>query len=141
VRNERGHDLIRVHGARENSLSDVSVEIPKRRLTVVSGVSGCGMSSLLHGSILASAGVVAVDHAPTRGACHSNPEMYTGVLEPIRKAFAKANSVKPALFGASPGDACPVCKGAGVIYADLAMLVGVATVCEACDGKRFSPRC
>ena len=113
------HDLLRVHGARENNLEDVSVEIPKRRLTAFTGVSGSGKSSLVHGSIPAGAGVVSMDQGAIRGSRRSNPATYSGLLDPIRKAFAKANGVKPALFSANSEGACPDCNGAGVIYTDL----------------------
>ena len=106
-------------------------------LVVVTGVAGSGKSSLVHGSIPAGAGVVSVDQAPIKGSRRSNPATYTGLLDPIRKAFAKANGVKPALFSANSEGACPACNGAGVIYTDLAMMAGVATTCEECEGKRF----
>ena len=106
-------------------------------LVVVTGVAGSGKSSLIHGSIPAGAGVVSIDQAPIRGSRRSNPATYTGLLDPIRKAFAKANGVKPALFSANSEGACPTCNGAGVIYTDLAMMAGVTTVCEECEGRRF----
>jgi excinuclease UvrABC ATPase subunit len=106
-------------------------------LVVVSGVAGSGKSSLIHGSVSGQDGVVAIDQTPIRGSRRSNPATYTGLLEPIRKAFAKANSVKPSLFSANSEGACPACNGAGVIYTDLAMMASVATVCEECEGKRF----
>ncbi len=106
-------------------------------LVVVTGVAGSGKSSLVHGSIPAGAGVVSVDQGAIRGSRRSNPATYTGLLDPIRKAFAKANGVKPALFSANSEGACPTCNGAGVIYTDLAMMAGVATTCEECEGKRF----
>jgi excinuclease UvrABC ATPase subunit len=106
-------------------------------LVVVTGVAGSGKSSLVHGSMPADAGVVSIDQTPIRGSRRSNPATYTGALEPIRKAFAKANGVKPALFSANSEGACPTCNGAGVIYTDLAMMAGVATTCEDCEGKRF----
>jgi excinuclease UvrABC ATPase subunit len=106
-------------------------------LVVVTGVAGSGKSSLVHGSIPAGAGVVSVDQGAIRGSRRSNPATYTGLLDPIRNAFAKANGVKPALFSANSEGACPTCNGAGVIYTDLAMMAGVATVCEECEGKRF----
>jgi excinuclease UvrABC ATPase subunit len=102
-------------------------------------VAGSGKSSLVHGSIPAGAGVVSIDQGAIRGSRRSNPATYTGLLDPIRKAFAKANGVKPALFSANSEGACPNCNGAGVIYIDLAMMAGVATVCEECEGKRFQP--
>jgi excinuclease UvrABC ATPase subunit len=106
-------------------------------LCVVTGVAGSGKSSLIHGSIPKGAGVVSVDQGAIRGSRRSNPATYTGLLDPIRTAFAKANSVKPALFSANSAGACPNCNGNGVIYTDLAMMAGVATVCEECEGKRF----
>ena len=106
-------------------------------LVVVTGVAGSGKSSLIHGSVAGDDAVVAIDQAPIRGSRRSNPATYTGLLEPIRKAFAKANGVKPALFSANSEGACPVCKGAGVIYLDLAIMAGVANPCEECEGKRF----
>jgi len=106
-------------------------------LVVITGVAGSGKSSLINGSVAARDGVVSVDQAAIRGSRRSNPATYTGLLDPIRKAFAKANGVKPALFSANSEGACPNCNGAGVIYTDLAMMAGVATVCEECEGKRF----
>jgi excinuclease UvrABC ATPase subunit len=106
-------------------------------LVVVTGVAGSGKSSLIHGSVSGRDAVVTVDQAPIRGSRRSNPATYTGLLDPIRKEFAKANGVKPALFSANSEGACPSCNGAGVIYTDLAMMAGVATGCEDCDGKRF----
>jgi excinuclease UvrABC ATPase subunit len=108
-------------------------------LVVVTGVAGSGKSSLIHGSVSGRDGVVAVDQTPIRGSRRSNPATYTGLLDPIRKAFAKANGVKPALFSANSEGACPNCNGAGVIYTDLAMMAGVATICDVCEGKRFQP--
>ncbi|WP_033034925.1 ATP-binding cassette domain-containing protein [Streptomyces rimosus] len=128
---------LEVRGATANNLRDVDVDIPLGVLCVVTGVAGSGKSSLLHGSIPADTGVVAVDQAPIGGSRRSNPATYTGLLDPIRKAFAKANGVKPALFSANSEGACPACNGAGVIYTDLAMMAGVATTCEDCEGKRF----
>ncbi|MFH8683339.1 ATP-binding cassette domain-containing protein [Streptomyces lydicus] len=128
---------LEVRGATAHNLRDVDVDIPLGVLCVVTGVAGSGKSSLIHGSIPAGAGVVAVDQAPIRGSRRSNPATYTGLLDPIRKAFAKANGVKPALFSANSEGACPTCNGAGVIYTDLAMMAGVATTCEECEGKRF----
>ncbi len=130
---------LEIRGATANNLDDVDVDIPLGVLTVVTGVAGSGKSSLVHGSIPAGAGVVAVDQSPIRGSRRSNPATYTGLLDPIRKAFAKANGVKPALFSANSEGACPTCNGAGVLYTDLAMMAGVATPCEDCDGKRFQP--
>jgi excinuclease UvrABC ATPase subunit len=106
-------------------------------LCVVTGVAGSGKSSLIHGSMPKGAGVVSIDQTPIRGSRRSNPATYTGLLDPIRAAFAKANGVKPALFSANSAGACPNCNGNGVIYTDLAMMAGVATVCEECEGKRF----
>jgi excinuclease UvrABC ATPase subunit len=128
---------LEVRGATEHNLRDVDVDIPLGVLVVITGVAGSGKSSLVHGSIPSGAGVVSIDQTPIRGSRRSNPATYTGLLDPIRKAFAKANGVKPALFSANSEGACPSCHGAGVIYTDLAMMAGVATVCEVCDGKRF----
>ncbi|WP_040783267.1 ATP-binding cassette domain-containing protein [Nocardia pneumoniae] len=128
---------LEIRGATTNNLQNVDVDIPLGVLCVVTGVAGSGKSSLIHGSIPASAAVVSVDQAPIRGSRRSNPATYTGLLDPIRKAFAKANGVKPALFSANSEGACPTCNGAGVIYTDLAMMAGVATTCEECEGKRF----
>ncbi|MDI3340082.1 MAG: ATP-binding cassette domain-containing protein, partial [Sphaerobacter sp.] len=124
-------------GATTHNLRDVDVDIPLGVLVVVTGVAGSGKSSLIHGSVCGRAGVACIDQTPIRGSRRSNPATYTGLLEPIRKAFAKANGVKPALLSANSEGACPNCNGAGVIYTDLAMMAGVATVCEACEGKRF----
>ncbi|MFE2107409.1 ATP-binding cassette domain-containing protein [Kitasatospora sp. NPDC059463] len=126
-----------VRGARAHNLRDVDVDIPLGVLVVVTGVAGSGKSSLVHGSIPAGENVVSVDQSPIRGSRRSNPATYTGLLEPIRKAFAKANGVKPALFSANSEGACPTCNGAGVVYTDLAMMAGVATTCEDCEGRRF----
>ncbi|MDG4798253.1 excinuclease ABC subunit UvrA [Micromonospora sp. WMMD1082] len=126
-----------IRGASTHNLRDVDVDIPLGVLVVVTGVAGSGKSSLVHGSIPAGAGVVSIDQAGIRGSRRSNPATYTGLLEPIRKAFAKTNGVKPALFSANSEGACPTCNGAGVIYTDLAMMAGVATVCEECEGRRF----
>jgi excinuclease UvrABC ATPase subunit len=128
---------LEVRGASLHNLQDVDVDIPLGVLTVVTGVAGSGKSSLMHGSVSGRDGVVSVDQAPIRGSRRSNPATYTGLLDPIRKAFAKANGVKPALFSANSEGACPNCNGAGVIYTDLAMMAGVATTCEVCGGKRF----
>ncbi|GAA3427294.1 excinuclease ABC subunit UvrA [Streptosporangium sandarakinum] len=128
---------LEIRGATAHNLRDVDVDIPLGVLVVVTGVAGSGKSSLVHGSIPAGAGVVSVDQGAIRGSRRSNPATYTGLLDPIRKAFAKANGVKPALFSANSEGACPNCNGAGVIYTDLAMMAGVATVCEECGGKRF----
>jgi excinuclease UvrABC ATPase subunit len=128
---------MKVRGARTHNLKNVSVDIPLGVLVVVTGVAGSGKSSLIHGSVSGRDGVVSVDQAAIRGSRRSNPATYTGLLEPIRKAFAKANGVKPALFSANSEGACPTCGGAGVIYTDLAMMAGVTTVCEDCEGRRF----
>ncbi|MFA1550107.1 ATP-binding cassette domain-containing protein [Actinomadura chokoriensis] len=128
---------LEVRGAGTHNLQDVDVDVPLGVLVVVTGVAGSGKSSLIHGSVSGRDGVVAVDQTAIRGSRRSNPATYTGLLDPIRKAFAKANGVKPALFSANSEGACPVCKGAGVIYTDLAMMAGVATTCEECEGKRF----
>jgi excinuclease UvrABC ATPase subunit len=128
---------LEIRGARAHNLRDVDVDIPLGVLVVVTGVAGSGKSSLVHGSIPAGAGVVSMDQGAIRGSRRSNPATYTGLLDPIRKAFAKANGVKPALFSANSEGACPNCNGAGVIYTDLAMMAGVATTCEECEGKRF----
>ena len=135
VRKRRG--ALEIRGASTHNLRDVNVDIPLGVLVVVTGVSGSGKSSLVHGSIPAGAGVVSVDQTGIRGSRRSNPATYTGLLEPVRKAFAKANGVKPALFSANSEGACPSCNGAGVIYTDLPTMAGVATVCEECEGKRF----
>ena len=128
---------LEIRGATAHNLRDVDVDIPLGVLVVVTGVAGSGKSSLVHGSIPAGAGVVSIDQGAIRGSRRSNPATYTGLLDPIRKAFAKANGVKPALFSANSEGACPNCNGAGVIYVDLAMMAGVATTCEECEGKRF----
>ncbi|MFG2720222.1 ATP-binding cassette domain-containing protein [Streptomyces sp. NPDC048416] len=128
---------LEIRGACAHNLRDVDVDVPLGVLTVVTGVAGSGKSSLVHGSVPAREGVISVDQSPIRGSRRSNPATYTGLLDPIRKAFAKANGVKPALFSANSEGACPTCNGAGVIYTDLAMMAGVATTCEECEGKRF----
>ncbi len=130
---------LKIRGADTHNLQRVDVDIPLGVLVVVTGVAGSGKSSLIHGSVAGRDGVVAVDQTPIRGSRRSNPATYTDLLEPIRKAFAKANNVKPALFSANSEGACPACNGAGVIYTDLAMMAGVATPCEECEGKRFQP--
>ncbi|WP_328502525.1 excinuclease ABC subunit UvrA [Streptomyces sp. NBC_00457] len=135
VRTPKG--ALEIRGATANNLQGVDVDIPLGVLTVVTGVAGSGKSSLVHGSVPADEGVVAVDQTPIRGSRRSNPATYTGLLEPIRKAFAKVNGVKPALFSANSEGACPTCNGAGVIYTDLAIMQSVATPCEDCEGKRF----
>ena len=128
---------LQIRGAKAHNLKNVSVDVPLGVLVVITGVAGSGKSSLVHGSIPAGAGVVAIDQGSIHGSRRSNPATYTDLLEPIRKAFAKANNVKPALFSANSEGACPTCNGAGVIYTDLAMMAGVATTCEDCEGKRF----
>ncbi|CAL9644956.1 ATP-binding cassette domain-containing protein [Streptomyces sp. enrichment culture] len=130
---------LEIRDARTHNLQGVDVDIPLGVLCVVTGVAGSGKSSLIHGSVPAGADVVSVDQSPIKGSRRSNPATYTGLLDPIRKAFAKANGVKPALFSANSEGACPTCNGAGVIYTDLAMMAGVATPCEDCEGKRFQP--
>jgi len=128
---------LEIRGASTHNLQNVDVDIPLAVLVVVTGVAGSGKSSLIHGSVARRDGVVAIDQTPIRGSRRSNPATYTGLLEPIRKAFAKENGVKPALFSANSEGACPNCNGAGVIYTDLAMMAGVATPCDVCEGKRF----
>jgi len=128
---------LEVRGAGTHNLRDVDVDVPLGVLVVVTGVAGSGKSSLIHGSVSGRDGVVTVDQTAIRGSRRSNPATYTGLLEPIRKAFAKANGVKPALFSANSEGACPNCNGAGVIYTDLGMMAGVSTTCEECEGKRF----
>jgi excinuclease UvrABC ATPase subunit len=128
---------LEIHGASTHNLRDVDVDIPLGVLVVVTGVAGSGKSSLIDGSVSGRDGVVSVDQTAIRGSRRSNPATYTGVLDPIRKAFAKANGVKPGLFSANSDGACPACNGAGVIYTDLAMMAGVASTCEECEGKRF----
>ncbi|MCF2127198.1 excinuclease ABC subunit UvrA [Strepomyces sp. STD 3.1] len=130
---------LEIRGATTHNLQGVDVDVPLGVLCVVTGVAGSGKSSLIHGSVPAGADVVSVDQSPIKGSRRSNPATYTGLLEPIRKAFAKANGVKPALFSANSEGACPTCNGAGVIYTDLAMMAGVAAPCEDCEGKRFQP--
>ncbi|MFG2650554.1 ATP-binding cassette domain-containing protein [Streptomyces sp. NPDC048436] len=142
VRTPKG--TLEIRGATANNLRKVDVDIPLGVLTVVTGVAGSGKSSLVHGSLAngsaaPDAEVVSVDQSPIRGSRRSNPATYTGLLDPIRKAFAKVNGVKPALFSANSDGACPACNGAGVIYTDLGMMAGVATPCEDCEGKRFQP--
>lgn len=127
-----------IRGATRNNLQQVDVDIPLGVLCVVTGVAGSGKSSLVHGGIPGDAGVVAVDQSPIRGSRRSNPATYSGVLDPIRSAFAKANGVKPALFSANSKGACPSCNGVGVIYTELGFMETVATVCEECEGRRFN---
>jgi excinuclease UvrABC ATPase subunit len=129
--------VLEVRGASAHNLQNVDVDIPLGVLVVVTGVAGSGKSSLIRGSVSGRDGVVSVDQAAIRGSRRSNPATYTGMLDPIRKAFAKANGVKPALFSANSEGACPTCNGAGVIYTDLAMMAGVTSICEDCEGKRF----
>ncbi len=135
VRTQAG--TLEIRGATTHNLRDVYVDIPLGVLVVVTGVAGSGKSSLIHGSVSGRDGVVSVDQTPIRGSRRSNPATYTGLLDPIRKAFAKANGVKPALFSANSEGACPNCNGIGVIYTDLAIMAGVATTCEECEGKRY----
>ena len=135
----RASGVLEIRGASTNNLRDVDVDLPLGVLVVVTGVAGSGKSSLVHGSIPLGAGVISIDQSPIKGSRRSNPATYTGLLEPIRKAFAKANGVKPALFSANSEGACPACNGAGVIYTDLSVLATVSTVCEACEGRRFQP--
>ena len=133
----RPSGVLEVRGARDHNLQDVDLDLPLGALVVVTGVAGAGKSSLIHGSVSGREGVVSVDQTPIRGSRRSNPATYTGLLDPIRKAFAKANGVKPALFSANSEGACPNCNGAGVVYTDLAVMATVASVCEECEGKRF----
>nr|WP_062338614.1 excinuclease ABC subunit UvrA [Herbidospora sakaeratensis] len=128
---------LEIRGADAHNLKKVDVDIPLGVLVVVTGVAGSGKSSLVHGSIPRGAGVVSIDQGAIKGSRRSNPATYTGLLEPIRKVFAKANGVKPALFSANSEGACPACNGAGVIYTDLGMMAGVATTCDECEGRRF----
>ncbi|GMA21709.1 excinuclease ABC subunit UvrA [Arsenicicoccus piscis] len=130
-------EALEIRGADENNLQDVDVDLPLGVLVVVTGVAGSGKSSLIHGSVAKREGVVAIDQGAIKGSRRSNPATYTGLLEPIRKAFAKANGVKPALFSANSEGACPTCNGAGVIYTELGFMDTVTTVCEECQGKRF----
>ena len=128
---------IEIRGADRHNLQHVDVDVPLGVLTVVTGVAGSGKSTLIHGSLASRDDVVAIDQSAIRGSRRSNPATYTGLLEPVRKAFAKANGVKPALFSANSEGACPACNGAGVVYTDLGMMAGVSTTCAECDGKRF----
>ena len=128
---------LEIRGATTHNLQGVDVDVPLGVLVVVTGVAGSGKSSLIHGSVSGREGVVSIDQTAIKGSRRSNPATYTGVLDPIRAAFAKANGVKPGLFSANSEGACPTCNGAGVIYTDLGMMASVATVCEDCGGKRF----
>ncbi|AWL88331.1 daunorubicin resistance protein DrrC [Streptomyces sp. TSRI0445] len=130
---------LEIRGATAHNLQDVDVDVPLGVLTVITGVAGSGKSSLVHGSIPAGENVISVDQSPIKGSRRSNPATYTGLLEPIRKAFAKANGVKPALFSANSEGACPTCNGAGVIFTDLGVMASVSSPCEDCEGKRFQP--
>ncbi|OLF11899.1 ATP-binding cassette domain-containing protein [Actinophytocola xanthii] len=136
VRRPTGH--VSITGANRHNLRNVDVDIPLGVLTVVTGVAGSGKSSLIHGSLAGRDGVVVVDQSAIRGSRRSNPATYSGLLDPIRTAFAKANGVKPALFSANSEGACPTCKGIGLVYTDLAMMAGVASVCEECEGRRYT---
>ena len=136
-REPTGH--LEIRGASTHNLKNVDVDLPLGVLTVVTGVAGSGKSSLIHGSLPRREGVAVVDQSAIRGSRRSNPATYTGLLDPIRTAFAKANGVKAALFSANSEGACPNCKGIGLVYTDLAMMAGVASVCERCEGKRFTP--
>ncbi|GMV30742.1 MAG: excinuclease ABC subunit A [Rhodanobacteraceae bacterium] len=138
ARARQARGVLKIRGATTHNLKNVDVDIPLGVLCVVTGVAGSGKSSLVHGSIPAGAGVVSVDQGAIRGSRRSNPATYTGLLDPIRNAFAKANGVKPALFSANSDGACPACNGAGVIYTDLGVMATVATTCEDCQGKRFN---
>ncbi len=129
--------VLEVRGASTNNLQDVDVDIPLGLLVVLTGVAGSGKSSLIRGSVAGRDGVVSIDQGAIRGSRRSNPATYTGLLDPIRSAFAKANGVKPALFSANSEGACPTCNGAGVIYTDLVVMAGVAITCEECEGRRF----
>ncbi|MCP9952997.1 ATP-binding cassette domain-containing protein [Actinomadura madurae] len=135
VRSSAG--ALEIRGASTHNLKDVDVDIPLGVLCAVTGVAGSGKSSLIHGSVAGRDGVVVVDQSGIRGSRRSNPATYTGLLDPIRKAFAKANGVKPALFSANSEGACPACNGAGVIYTDLGVMATVESTCEECEGKRF----
>ncbi len=126
-----------IRNATLHNLQDVSIDVPLGVLCVLTGVAGSGKSSLIHGSLPDDAGVVSIDQGPIKGSSRSNPATYTGVLDPIRAAFAKANGVRPALFSANSEGACPGCNGAGVIVTSLGVMAEVSTVCEDCDGKRF----
>jgi excinuclease UvrABC ATPase subunit len=126
-----------IRGANLNNLRNVGVDVPLGVLVALTGVAGSGKSSLIRGSVSGRPGVVTVDQSPIKGSRRSNPATFTGLLDPIRSAFAKANGVKPALFSANSEGACPACNGAGVTYTDLGMMAGVSTTCEECGGRRF----
>jgi excinuclease UvrABC ATPase subunit len=132
-----GAGVIEIRGATEHNLKNVDVDIPTGVLVVVTGVAGSGKSSLIHGSVAGREGVVAIDQTPIRGSRRSNPATYTGLLDPIRTAFAKANGVKASLFSANSEGACPTCNGAGVVFTDLGVMATVSTTCEECEGRRF----
>ncbi|MCG8927857.1 excinuclease ABC subunit UvrA [Lentzea sp. CC55] len=129
--------VLQIRGASANNLRDVDVDIPLGVLTVVTGVAGSGKSSLIHRSMPRDSGAIVVDQTPIKGSRRSNPATYTGLLEPIRKAFAKANGVKPALFSANSEGACPNCNGAGVVFTDLGIMATIESPCDVCEGKRF----
>jgi excinuclease UvrABC ATPase subunit len=129
--------VLEIRGATSHNLQDVSVDVPLGVLCVVTGVAGSGKSSLIHGSVPKSAGVVTVDQTAIKGSRRSNPATYTGLLDPIRKAFAKVNGVKPGLFSSNSEGACESCNGNGMIYTELGFMETVATLCEECGGKRF----
>lgn len=130
---------IKIRNARLHNLQDVSVDVPTGVMVAITGVAGSGKSSLIHGCMPRSdPSVTVIDQSAIRGSRRSNPATYTGILEPIRKAFATANGVKPALFSANSDGACPECKGLGLIYTDLAFMAGVVSVCEVCEGRRFT---
>jgi excinuclease ABC A subunit len=126
-----------IRGASTHNLQDVDVDLPLGVLCLITGVAGSGKSSLIHGSVSGRDGVVVIDQGAIRGSRRSNPATYTGLLDPIRKAFAKANGVKPALFSSNSEGACPTCNGAGVIYTELGVMATVESTCEECEGKRF----
>lgn len=130
-------DSLQIRGANQHNLKDIDVDVPMGVLVVVTGVAGSGKSTLVHGSLSSRDDVVAIDQSAIKGSRRSNPATYTGLLDPIRKAFAKANGVKPGMFSPNSDGACPTCKGAGVIYTDLATMAGVETICEDCEGQRF----